>query len=180
VTAVVIVGDVMDDISARHDIPLRHGTDTAARIALCPGGGAANQAAWLGHLGVPVLLVARLGAADVPRHTAALAAHGADVHLAADPDRETGRVVLLVDGAGERTMLTDPGANAALAPATRCCATDLATRGCARWSSRGQPGSRSRWTRRRPGCWPTRARSGCCRTPPARGCSCPPPRRPPP
>ena len=41
--------------------PLAAGSDTPAEIVLRPGGSAANTAAWLGHLGVPVVLVGRVG-----------------------------------------------------------------------------------------------------------------------
>ena len=113
---VVVVGDVMDDLVVVQAAPLAVGADTAARMRWRPGGGAANQAAWLARLGVPVRLVARVGAADRERHAAELAAHGLRPCLAADPDRPTGRAVVLVAPEGERTMLTDRGANAALAP----------------------------------------------------------------
>jgi sugar/nucleoside kinase (ribokinase family) len=39
---------------------------------------------------------------------------GVEPHLAADPSRETGRLIAIVDPTGERSFLTDRGANDAL------------------------------------------------------------------
>jgi ribokinase len=115
---VLVVGDVAVDVVARHDGPLRPGTDTPATVRTHGGGAAANVAAWLGHLGVPVTLAGRVGADDAGRaQRAALAAHGVRCALATDPDLPTGCVVVLVGADGERTMLPDAGANAALSPA---------------------------------------------------------------
>lgn len=111
---VVVVGDVIDDLIVHLAAPIAAGTDTPARILARPGGSAANQAAWLARLGPRTTLVARVGAADRARHAAELAAHGVTARLAADPAAETGRIVVLVDAAGERSMLTDRGANCGL------------------------------------------------------------------
>jgi sugar/nucleoside kinase (ribokinase family) len=109
---ILVVGDVMDDLVVRPLGPLAPGTDTHARIEPHPGGQGANTAAWLGALGAPVRFAGRVGAADVDRHAAALAAHGVDARLAGDPRTPTGRLVVL---ATDRSMFTDRGANARLA-----------------------------------------------------------------
>jgi sugar/nucleoside kinase (ribokinase family) len=111
---IVVVGDVMTDVLAVHGSPVEHGTDTDARIELTGGGSAANTAAWLGDLGVPVTLVGVVG--TDPGGTARLdELRGAGVRCAVRRTREahTGTVVVL-SRAGERTMLTDRGANATL------------------------------------------------------------------
>ncbi len=111
---VVVVGDVMTDILVRpHGAPAP-GSDRAAEIAVRDGGGGANVAAWLGRLGVPVTFAARVGAADRDALAARLAALGVRAALGADARRPTGRVVALLDPDGERSFLTDRGANAAL------------------------------------------------------------------
>jgi sugar/nucleoside kinase (ribokinase family) len=110
-TRVLIVGDVIDDIVVT---PLGHVTrdsDTTSRILVTPGGSAANQAAWLAVSGVHVRFVARVGAADVARHGAELAAFGVDAELIADSDAPTGTIVVMLDADGSRTMYTDRGAN---------------------------------------------------------------------
>ena len=107
------VGDVMTDVVALLPGPLAAGSDTPARVRTSHGGAAANTAAWLAELGVPVRLTARIG--DDPAGLAAAAAlAGVTLDLQVDPDLPTGTVVVLVDPAGERTMIPDAGANAAL------------------------------------------------------------------
>jgi len=110
------VGDVMTDVVAAPGGPIALGTDTTARIATHPGGSAGNLAAWLGHLGVATTLVARVGEDAAAWHAEALRRHGVVPALALDAERPTGTVVVLVDPEGERTMLTQRGANLALAP----------------------------------------------------------------
>ncbi|HEX2102407.1 MAG TPA: PfkB family carbohydrate kinase [Solirubrobacteraceae bacterium] len=114
---VLVVGDVMVDVVARMSGPLAAGSDTPASIVTRPGGAGANVAAWLAEAGVDVTLAARVGA-DVAAARAAkgLRHHGVRLQLTEDPERPTGTCVVLVAPDGERSMLPDPGANAALAP----------------------------------------------------------------
>lgn len=114
-TRVLVVGDVVDDISVKALAPTTTASDTPARIRMRPGGSAANVAAWLGHLGVACTFVGRVGADGVERHEVALAEHGVRALLAADPELPTATIVLQVDDAGERTMFVDRGANTSLA-----------------------------------------------------------------
>ena len=58
--------------------------------------------------------VARVGAADVESETARFKAIGVTPHLVGDPNHETGRLIALIDPDGERSFLTDRGANEAL------------------------------------------------------------------
>ena len=113
--AVVVLGDVMTDVVARVDRPLSPASDTPADIRMRRGGSAANTAAWLGHLGVPVTFVGCVG--DDPagaEGAAALRAVGVETALHLAPGVPTGACVVLIDSAGERTMLPDAGANALL------------------------------------------------------------------
>jgi sugar/nucleoside kinase (ribokinase family) len=112
---VVVIGDVMTDVWVRPAGPIAPATDTLARIALRPGGSAANTAAWLGSIGVPVVMLGCVGDDAAGRHAAeALRAAGAEPRLAVARGVATGACVVLVDDAGERTMLPDAGANARL------------------------------------------------------------------
>lgn len=114
--AVVVLGDVMTDVVARVNRPLAPASDTPADIRMRRGGSAANTAAWLGHLGVPVAFVGCVGDdAAGAEAAAALRAVGVEtaLHLAA-PGVPTGACVVLIDATGERTMLPDAGANALL------------------------------------------------------------------
>jgi ribokinase len=117
VTAVVVVGDLMVDVVARMSGPLAVGSDTPASVSSRPGGAGANVAAWLAVAGAEVRLVARAGDDDAGRGAVAkLRGHGVDVSgVVFDGERATGTCVVLVAPDGERTMLPDPGANAALA-----------------------------------------------------------------
>jgi sugar/nucleoside kinase (ribokinase family) len=112
---VVVVGDLMVDVVARMTVPLAAGSDTAARVRTRPGGAGANVAAWLAVAGAPVTLVARAGDDEHGRGAVErLRGHGVDARVAADPALPTGTCVVLVAPGGERSMLPDAGANAAL------------------------------------------------------------------
>jgi sugar/nucleoside kinase (ribokinase family) len=110
----LVVGDVMSDILVRLDEPFALGSDAAARIVERPGGSAASFAAWLARAGVEVDFVGRVGANDVERLTQAFRAEGVTAWLAGDPDLQTGRLIAIVEPSGERSFLTDRGANDAL------------------------------------------------------------------
>lgn len=112
---ILVVGDVMDDLIVRPEGAPAPGTDRRAEILRRPGGSGANIACWLGHCGVPTRFAGRVGTADRDAHHAAFARHGVDAHLAADTRRATGTVVAVLGPDGERSFLTDRGANAHLA-----------------------------------------------------------------
>ena len=116
---VVVVGDLMVDVVARMAGPLAPGSDTPASVSQRPGGAGANVAAWLAVAGVPVALVARAGDDAAGRGAVdKLRSHGVDVAaVVLDRDRPTGTCVVLVAPDGERAMLPDAAANAALSPA---------------------------------------------------------------
>jgi sugar/nucleoside kinase (ribokinase family) len=113
-SSILVIGDVMTDVIVRPEGPLARGSDRRASITVRPGGSAANQAAWLASFGVKVDLVARVGAADVESETARFKAMGVMPYLVGDRTHETGRLIALIDPDGERSFLTDRGANEAL------------------------------------------------------------------
>jgi ribokinase len=115
---VVVVGDLMVDVVAVPEGPLQHGSDTPSAVRTLGGGSAANTACWLASLGQEVHLVAAVGDDSLGR-VALADLEAAGVHFAGtvDPDLPTGTCVVLVDDAGERTMLPDRGANDALSRA---------------------------------------------------------------
>jgi sugar/nucleoside kinase (ribokinase family) len=86
-------------------------SDTRAAIRARPGGAAANQAAWMAHLGARVTFAGRVGARDAVYHQHELTRVGVRAHLAVDPEADTGSIVIMVAHDGERTMFTDRGAN---------------------------------------------------------------------
>jgi sugar/nucleoside kinase (ribokinase family) len=114
---VLLIGDVMTDVIVRPEGPMAKGSDRRATIAVEPGGSAANQAAWLASFGVAVDFVARVGLSDVEAEAARLNQAGVTPHLIGDSERPTGKLVALIDPNGERSFLTDRGANDTLCPA---------------------------------------------------------------
>ena len=110
---VVVCGDVINDtlVKPLDGLGPWPGSDTPATIAARPGGSAANQAAWMAHLGADVVFAGRVGARDAAYHRRELARAGVRAHLAADREAETGSIVIMVAPDGERTMFTDRGAN---------------------------------------------------------------------
>ncbi len=114
---VIVVGDVMTDVIVIPEGPLVRGSDRRARIVSRAGGSGANQAVWLGAEGVPVRFVARVGAGDKPQLEAYFRGRKVEPLLVADPERASGVLVTIVDADGERSFLTDRGANLALSPA---------------------------------------------------------------
>ncbi|MCU1639538.1 MAG: hypothetical protein JWL94_2185 [Microbacteriaceae bacterium] len=112
---IVVFGDVIDDIVVVPSGPIRTDTDTPASIRHCPGGSAANVAAWLGSLGAPVDFVGVVGEGDLARHCALMRGGGIRPLLGAHRTLPTGAIVVLVDGE-RRSMLTERGANASLDP----------------------------------------------------------------
>jgi sugar/nucleoside kinase (ribokinase family) len=108
---VVVCGDVINDILVKPAGDVVRGSDTVSLIEARPGGSAATQAAWLGWLGVDVTFAGRCGARDVSYHRAELERFGVRTWLVADPEADTGSIVIMVSPDGERTMFTDRGAN---------------------------------------------------------------------
>src|SRR6202012_1342121 len=116
-TRVVVVGDLMTDAVAHALYPLARGSDTAATVSMHGGGSGANIAAWLAADGNDVAFVGRRGADIAGRNRdMELMGYGVDARLVMDPERPTGTCVVMGTHKGERTMLSDPGANAALSP----------------------------------------------------------------
>ena len=128
-TRIVVVGDLMTDTVARAALPLVKGSDTPATVTVHCGGSGANIAAWLAVDGAEVAFVGRCGADTAGRAgTMELNAYGVDARLAVDPELPTGMCVVMVTHKGDHTVLSDPGANAALSPGD--LPNDLFTAGC--------------------------------------------------
>ncbi|KOX23038.1 sugar kinase [Streptomyces sp. NRRL F-6491] len=114
----LVVGDVVTDVVARHRTPLAPATDTAAEIRTLPGGAGANAACWAARSGGgEVRLLGRVGTDAADWHERALRAAGVRPLLVRDPGAATATVIALVDASAERTFLTDSGAALRLSPA---------------------------------------------------------------
>jgi sugar/nucleoside kinase (ribokinase family) len=114
-TRIVVVGDLMTDTVAHAGLPLARGSDTPAIVTMHGGGSGANIAAWLAVDGGEVAFVGRRGADIAGRNRdMELMGYGVDARLVMDPERPTGTCVVMITHKGDHTMLSDPGANAAL------------------------------------------------------------------
>jgi sugar/nucleoside kinase (ribokinase family) len=113
---ILVVGDVMTDIIVVPEGPLVRGSDRRATIRSRPGGSGANQAVWLGSMGTRVTFVARVGAADKGHLEAYFKGFHVEPILIADAQLPSGVLVTIVGDDGERSFLTDRGANLALSP----------------------------------------------------------------
>ncbi|MFE7844804.1 carbohydrate kinase family protein [Microbacterium sp. NPDC057407] len=109
---IVVVGDLVADIVVLGASALEHATDNPARVALTRGGSAANVAAAAARQH-PVRFIGRVGDDTIGRTLVAeLEAVGVEARVQCGG--RTGAIVVLVDDAGERTMITDRGAAADL------------------------------------------------------------------
>ena len=115
---VIVAGSInMDLVVTAQAIPRPGETLTGETFARFPGGKGANQAVAAAKLRAPTTMVGCLGndsfAADLRSH---LAENDVRVHLA-EVDTSTGTAMIVVDAAGENSIVVIPGANARLRPA---------------------------------------------------------------
>ena len=114
---VAVIGDVMLDIIVQPTGAISPASDTPSHVRLARGGAGANLAVALVTSGCEAVFLGAAGD-DVARQIFldALDSSGVTPHLE-QVDAETGTVVALVDDAGQRSMLTDRGANSLLSTA---------------------------------------------------------------
>jgi sugar/nucleoside kinase (ribokinase family) len=103
------VGDLVEDIAIRLLEPVNVASDTAAIIQRRRGGSAANTAVAVAVAGHPARFIGQVGD-DAVGDTVTAALSGAGVDVVVRRAGRTGTIVVLVDSAGERTMLTDRAA----------------------------------------------------------------------
>jgi sugar/nucleoside kinase (ribokinase family) len=108
---ILVVGDVMTDVIVVPEGPIVKGSDRRATVRSHPGGSGANQAVWLGAMGADVMFAARVGHADRAMYENYFRGLGVIAVLAGDREQPSGVLVTIVDPDGERSFLTDRGAN---------------------------------------------------------------------
>jgi sugar/nucleoside kinase (ribokinase family) len=109
-----VVVDVVLEVPA---LPERGGDVLASAATATPGGGF-NVMAAAARQGLPVAYAGALGTGPFATLAqAGLAAEHIEVLQRPRPDLDTGIVISLVDGTGERTFVTSPGAEATLTAA---------------------------------------------------------------
>lgn len=110
---VCTLGDLTLDVIVRLAAPIASGGDTNARIAIGPGGQAANVAAWAASLGADARFVGKTGGDDAGVLVrAGLSDRG--VEVVGPVEGRNGAVCSLVSPDGERSMAADRGAAALL------------------------------------------------------------------
>jgi sugar/nucleoside kinase (ribokinase family) len=111
---IATVGDLVEDIAVRLAGPVNIASDTDARIDRRRGGSAANMAVAVVRAGRPARFIGQVG--DDAIGDALVRLLEADgVEASVRRSGRSGTIVVLVDAAGERTMLTDRAACADLA-----------------------------------------------------------------
>lgn len=114
---VCVIGDVNVDIVSILREPLQNNSDTQTTNSLNLGGSPCNMSMWLAHIGADVTFIAAIGDdllgnwISSQLHTGGLNTN----NLKVIKNSSSGTCIILVDQAGQRTMLPDPGANLHLA-----------------------------------------------------------------
>ena len=114
---ILVVGDTITDVIVMPEGPMVRGSDRRATIRSKPGGSAANHSVWLGSLGMNVTFVSRVAASDLAGSIAYFKERGVEARLVGDPVLPSGVLISIVDSDGERSFLTDRGANLNLSAA---------------------------------------------------------------
>lgn len=109
-----VIGDLIDDVLVTGLAALERATDNPVTIRHSRGGSAANVAAASASLGA-VRFIGRIGE-DTVGESLVHRLEAAGVEVRVQREGRTGTIVILVDGEGERTMITDRAAAAELGP----------------------------------------------------------------
>jgi sugar/nucleoside kinase (ribokinase family) len=112
-----VIGDLVWDVLVKPDTQLQLGGDTTGQILMTPGGSAANVATWMARLGSDVRFIGSVGRdvsgdlliTDLQREL--VVPHV--VQLAAHP---TSTIVVMIEPTGQRSMITNQGADFYLEP----------------------------------------------------------------
>ncbi|MBS1966047.1 MAG: sugar kinase [Chloroflexi bacterium SZAS-1] len=114
---IIAIGDLVWDVLVKPKGILLPGGDTTGRIALAPGGSAANVAVWIARAGMPAGFVGKVGADvfgdlvvdDIEREQVI-------AHVSRTSEHDTGVILVLIDRAGQRSMVTNQAADFHLLP----------------------------------------------------------------
>jgi ribokinase len=114
---IIAVGDLVWDVLVKPDRLLLPGGDTTGRIALAPGGSAANVAVWVARAGAAAGFVGKVGADEFGDLVVADLEHeGVTPHVSRSREHDTGVILVLIDRVGQRSMVTNQGADFHLLP----------------------------------------------------------------
>jgi sugar/nucleoside kinase (ribokinase family) len=112
-----VIGDAVTDIVVWPDGPVRRGTDNPARVVTSQGGSAANVAVAAARVSQGRFVsrfIGQIGSDPAGDHLLRVL-KAADVDTCVQREGSSGKVVVIVDADGERTMYPDRGSAAELA-----------------------------------------------------------------
>jgi len=113
----VALGDLTWDVLAKPNTLLLPGGDTTGRVLLMGGGSAANVAVWAARVGYPAGFIGEVGRDRFGELAVQeLTAEGVEAHIIWNNHTPTGVILVLIDAAGQRSMLTSQGADFDLRP----------------------------------------------------------------
>jgi ribokinase len=108
---VLVIGDINLDIIVNLREELNFDTDSDSEINFRGGGSAANFSFWLDYLNTPVRLISKTGN-DFISDFLKREIKNTDIdYINLRSSKESGRIVVLLDKEGARTMITDRKAN---------------------------------------------------------------------
>ncbi len=111
------VGDLNWDVLAKPDHILLSGGDTTGRVQLAHGGSSANVAVWARRVGMPTGFLGKIGRDQFGAFALAkLEEEQVVPHMIWSEQHATGVVLVLIDSSGQRSMLTNQGADFFLLP----------------------------------------------------------------
>lgn len=114
---ILVLGDINLDIIVNLREEINFNTDSESDIHFKGGGSAANFSYWLDYLGQPVRLVAKTGDDFIVNFLKKQFQNTKiDFVNLVSENKDTGRIVILLSETGDRTMVTDRGANLDFSP----------------------------------------------------------------
>ncbi|MFN5059036.1 MAG: carbohydrate kinase family protein [Chloroflexota bacterium] len=113
-----VIGDLVWDVLVKPDTQLQLGGDTTGQILMTPGGSAANVATWIARLGSDVAFIGSVGRdisgdlliTDLQRERVV-------PHVVQLESYPTSTIVVMIEPTGQRSMITNQGADFYLVPA---------------------------------------------------------------
>ena len=113
----IAVGDLAWDVLAKPDQIILPGGDTTGRVQLLGGGSSANFAVWAARAGHPTEFVGKVGRDRFGEFAVQdLELEGVRPRVVWTDHHPTGVILVLVDSSGQRSMLTNQGADFHLEP----------------------------------------------------------------
>lgn len=113
----VAIGDLTWDVLTKPNTLLLPGGDTTGRVLLMPGGSSANVAVWAARVGYPTAFVGEVGRDRFGEFAVQdLGAEGVTPHIVWNDHNPTGVILVLIDAAGQRAMVSSQGADFDLQP----------------------------------------------------------------